>query len=456
MNAQSDLDIDLSSDEEFGGAGVPQNPSGAQQHQQQQQQQQQQQHHQYYGQSPSSAKGYGPGGRRMDFSPTPSPPPPPPSSSIYNAAATLASVGSSMDTSAAYGSIPTTQHPAPHAINTNNDNDGNANINNDDASTASNIHGVVDPMNGNDDASENGFVKDGSAESSSVRHASSPAVGASGTPINRSRTSIWVHFTRDPDYATNRRGRCVYCHNYYSCSSGSTGNMWRHIKRSHPEKAAQAAPLATHGNHSTPQPRPDATLSSIDNRPRKRQASLSSPINDQHVSAPVSARSMAALPYHGMPPPPQLPQSQLHMPQTPSQPGLYRLLEDPNASSALTTADPALNHIDPTAAGTESLAQALRMLLSITGRSVGSGTQPTAQSMLSSLLESRSAAPSADGLARSSLLSDVDSVNVGRGAAVDPTSIAHFVSAVGDAIRANSENSAQTQTQAQKTLAAYV
>ncbi|KAJ2783970.1 hypothetical protein GGI15_002400 [Coemansia interrupta] len=453
MNAQSDLDIDLSSDEEFGGAGAPQNPPGAH-YQQQPQPQQQLLQQQYYGQGPTAAKGYGPSsGRRMDFSPTPSPPPPP-GSSIYSAAATLASVGSAMDTGAAYGPAPSAQLAAPHPID---------NSSNDDAAAAAaSIHGAAEPINGNDDASENGFVKDGSAESSSVRHASSPAVGAGGTPVNRSRTSIWVHFTRDPDYATNRRGRCVYCHNYYSCSSGSTGNMWRHIKRSHPEKAAQAAPLATHGSHATPQPRADATLASIDNRPRKRQASLSSPINDHHPSAPVSARSMAAPPYHhAMPPPQQLPASQLNLPHTPSQPaGLYRVLEDPGASSALTAAAAAdaaaLGHIDPTAAGTESLAQALRMLLSITSRSVGPTAQPTAQSLLTSLLESRSAAAPADGLARPPVPSDADAAHSGRGAAVDPASIAHFVAAVGDAIRANAENTAHPQTQAQKTLAAYV
>ncbi|KAJ1955872.1 hypothetical protein EC988_001645 [Linderina pennispora] len=101
--------------------------------------------------------------------------------------------------------------------------------------------------------------KEPSVESAgSARQASSPA-GA--------RTGIWVHFTRDADYATNRRGRCVYCHNYYSCSSGSTGNMWRHIKRSHPEKIPNAAPLATHAAQEKPS----------DSRPRKRQATVAEP-----------------------------------------------------------------------------------------------------------------------------------------------------------------------------------
>ncbi|KAJ1947033.1 hypothetical protein FBU59_001923, partial [Linderina macrospora] len=103
--------------------------------------------------------------------------------------------------------------------------------------------------------------------------ASSGAAGGGGTGA---RTGIWVHFSRDADYAQNRRGRCVYCHNYYSCSSGSTGNMWRHIKRSHPEKIPNAAPLATHGqtpSKSEPAAAAAATAASgSDSRPRKRQA----------------------------------------------------------------------------------------------------------------------------------------------------------------------------------------
>ncbi|KAJ1650245.1 hypothetical protein GGF38_005882, partial [Coemansia sp. RSA 25] len=209
--------------------------------------------------------------RRMDFSPTPSPPPLPQQHqlhlqhqhqhqnqnqhlhqqsllSLHSHLPALAPSSAPALTSAAPSSLP---HLLPPA--------------------------APDSVNGDADGSDAGSVKDGSVESSSVRHASSPAVaGAAATPSSRARTSIWVHFTRDPDYATNRRGRCVYCHNYYSCSSGSTGNMWRHIKRSHPDKASAIAPVATQAAHQNAPPTPTpAHAPGADSRPRKRHASFS-------------------------------------------------------------------------------------------------------------------------------------------------------------------------------------
>ncbi|KAJ1812289.1 hypothetical protein LPJ75_003722, partial [Coemansia sp. RSA 2598] len=413
MNAQSDLDIDLSSEDEFGGAINDANAAHLQGH-----------------------KAFAPAARRMDFSPTPSPPPP--GSDAYNAAEALTSVG-------AGAAAPVTNTTA------------NTTTTMTTASAATTAAAPPDPANGNDEASENGFVKEGSVDSSSARHASSPAVGASSTPSARSRTSIWVHFTRDPDYATNRRGRCVYCHNYYSCSSGSTGNMWRHIKRSHPEKAAQAAPLATHGVLATPQQqRPDASsLASIDNRSRKRQASLSSPVNDHHPSAPTSARSVAGPPSFGT-----LPSAQ-HQQQPQSQSQLYRHPEETGSTAASAHAsDAALAHVDAASASTESLAQAMRLLLNATSRSVGSSAPSGTQALLATLLESRAAGHADDGLARPLARLNIEPssapVASGRsGAAVDPESVSRFVAAVSDAIRANAENAPPTLSRTQKALEAY-
>ncbi|KAJ1906250.1 hypothetical protein LPJ81_001450, partial [Coemansia sp. IMI 209127] len=193
------------------------------------------------------SKPHGSSGHRMDFSPTPSPPPGAAPHGIVHLDGHIPAAAGSHN-----GNAPAQPSPAP-------------------------LHGIApaDPANGNDGASESASHREGSVDSTSVRQPPSPAIASGSTPSARSRTSIWVHFTRDPDYATNRRGRCVYCHNYYSCSSGSTGNMWRHIKRSHPEKALQAAPLATHGLHPSPQVKLDAPLTALDSRPRKRQASLS-------------------------------------------------------------------------------------------------------------------------------------------------------------------------------------
>ncbi|KAJ2451526.1 hypothetical protein EV183_003560 [Coemansia sp. RSA 2336] len=189
-----------------------------------------------------------PNPRRMEFSPTPSPPPQLP--------ATFA--GASAE------ATPTPVAPLP---------------------VSAGFGAITHSTNGHGSGSEVGSVKDESVDSG-ARNAASPAAG---TPSARSRTSIWTHFTKDADYATNRRGRCVYCHNYYSCSSGSTGNMWRHIKRSHPEKAIQAAPLATHV--ATPQQLPKAEAN-----PRKRQASMSSPTSERRTSPapPIPAHSRSS------------------------------------------------------------------------------------------------------------------------------------------------------------------
>ncbi|KAJ2850188.1 hypothetical protein IWW36_002096 [Coemansia brasiliensis] len=186
-----------------------------------------------------------PNPRRMEFSPTPSPPPQLPA------------------TYAGTEATPTSVAPAP---------------------LSASFAGSAFSTNGHGSGSDVGSVKDESVDSG-ARNAASPTAG---TPSARSRTSIWTHFTKDADYATNRRGRCVYCHNYYSCSSGSTGNMWRHIKRSHPEKAIQAAPLATHA--ATPQ------LPKSESNPRKRQASLSSPTSERRASPapPIPAHSRSS------------------------------------------------------------------------------------------------------------------------------------------------------------------
>ncbi|KAJ1900053.1 hypothetical protein LPJ66_001725 [Kickxella alabastrina] len=254
------------------------------------------------------SKDYAPNTRRMDFSPTP----PPESAEALatesvphngiSATTTLSPLSAKLQADVGSTVVSSAHHASelPPAI--------------------TQLGGIEGSANDDDVASENCFVKEGSAESISARHASSPAIAATPS-ASRSRTSIWVHFTRDADYATNRRGRCVYCRNYYSCSSGSTGNMWRHIKRSHPEKAAHAAPLATHGLQTTPQQqqqRSEASILSSDSRSRKRQASMSSPIQE-HMMTPLqptfSARAGVPQYQQMLPPPPPSQQIQSHYQQ---------------------------------------------------------------------------------------------------------------------------------------------
>ncbi|KAJ2631985.1 hypothetical protein GGF44_003864, partial [Coemansia sp. RSA 1694] len=325
------------------------------------------------------------------------------------------------------------------------------------------------------DGSDAGSVKDGSVESSSVRHASSPAVaGAAATPSSRARTSIWVHFTRDPDYATNRRGRCVYCHNYYSCSSGSTGNMWRHIKRSHPDKASAIAPVATQAAHQNAPPTPTpAHAPGADSRPRKRHASFSSPSAEHMPRAHPQSRAAQRPHDDAYPEPPARAQRAHH--------------DDAGALS-------------PEAAGSssESLAQALKLVLSLGARPGAAGDRAGANAssaLLLGLLDNLNAAsapasasraadaapalPESPAAARAQRASSYrpagaapaapsnSLATIAEGASselpaprslyVDPGSIGRFVAAVADAIRANTASPAGTAgARARSTLKAYV
>ncbi|KAJ2083302.1 hypothetical protein H4R24_000949 [Coemansia sp. RSA 988] len=433
--------------------------------------------------------------RRMDFSPTPSPPPADATTAqapVYNGAHVLAP----SSVSAAYGGGPvsgsstsagssTAVYPAPVITHT---------------------------TNGRDDHSELGSAKEGSVESSVVHNPASPAVAHSGggnagtstTPAARSRTSIWVHFTRDPDYATNRRGRCVYCHNYYSCSSGSTGNMWRHIKRSHPEKATHAAPLATHGLQTTPQSKAETTPSAYDSRSRKRQASLSSPISD-HFGTPARPGTQG-YGQQSQQQQSQQPQSQ-QLSQQQSQQRLSvdsatRSLEEALSNELGSASHGAATDADSTSA--DSLVHALQLLLTLSGRGRASTAErPTAQahpsssaSLLAGLLDSLSAARNAPesgtsagdgsrlsrhvllpnrtssalapipeghytvenvcGIADAGLPGPTSYYDNRRGHA-NPDSINHFVSAISDAIRSNADaDLREPGARAQKTLRAYV
>ncbi|KAJ2744894.1 hypothetical protein GGI20_002586 [Coemansia sp. BCRC 34301] len=338
-------------------------------------------------------------------------------------------------------------------------------------------------INGDGDASDAGSVKDESVESSSVRHASSPAVaGAAATPSSRARTSIWVHFTRDPDYATNRRGRCVYCHNYYSCSSGSTGNMWRHIKRSHPDKASTIAPVATQAAHQNapPTPTPAHPSSSADSRSRKRHASFSSPSAEQAPRSNPQSRPTQR------PHDDSYPEAPLARAQRPHQDDFGALSPDAAGSSS------------------ESLAQALKLVLSLGARSNSAGDRTSSNAssaLLLGLLDNLNSASvsrsadSAPAIAESSATVRAQRTSpyrpAGAGAAtsnnglptiaegalsseqqaasrslrgfgtqadyVDPASIGRFVAAVADAIRANTEATSSTAGgRARKTLKAYV
>ncbi|KAJ2159013.1 hypothetical protein GGF46_003346 [Coemansia sp. RSA 552] len=428
--------------------------------------------------------------RRMEFSPTPSPPPPP---QAQAAPAAPTSFPPQPHSQSAQQQQQQQQHAAQPPFSGSQASPVSAPISASyggpeagGSSSSSNAYAAPPASNGRDDHSEVGSTKDDTAENGATRNPSSPAVAGAPatTPSARSRTSIWVHFTRDPDYATNRRGRCVYCHNYYSCSSGSTGNMWRHIKRSHPEKAAQAAPLATHGTHTTPQSKAEGPF---DSRPRKRQASQSSPVSER-LTTPVRAVAQQQSQGQALQTPQQ--QSQVQQPSQ-AQQQQQRPLTDAvvrNIEEAVYSAAP----LDADTTGADTLAHALRLLLTMTGRAHAdrfTASQPQSSSatllgLLDSLGASRSvsesdaaarssrlsyrgngglppipedrhAADHADGLADAGISAPVLRHSFGRQSLADPDGINQFVSAISDAIRANAET-ASGEDGSRRTLRAYV
>jgi len=44
---------------------------------------------------------------------------------------------------------------------------------------------------------------------------------------------VWKHFTKDPDYKTNKKARCNYCGQTYTCSADSTTEPSKHLKKFH-------------------------------------------------------------------------------------------------------------------------------------------------------------------------------------------------------------------------------
>ncbi|KAJ2770625.1 hypothetical protein IWQ56_002097 [Coemansia nantahalensis] len=270
--------------------------------------------------------------------------------------------------------------------------------------------------------------------------------------------------------------------------------MWRHIKRSHPEKATHAAPLATHGTHATPQPKAEDAQPSFESRPRKRQASMSSPVSER-FGTPASAARPGL---HGFGHPPHMAQhAQKQQPPPPPPPHGQRLslntatrnLEDA-IFQELGSSGPGLA-ADTDITSADNLVHALKLLLSLSGRSHGSigdrlsassahaHQQSTSTSVLSGLLDSLSAARNAAEAgdapallrppARGSLASIPEDHRVaGHGAdgaapysddrrgPADSDGLSQIVSAISDAVRASTAASEGPAARAQRTLHAIV
>ena len=47
------------------------------------------------------------------------------------------------------------------------------------------------------------------------------------------RSIVWRHFTRDPNFKENKKATCNKCNKSYTCSGGSTSNLLHHLGKKH-------------------------------------------------------------------------------------------------------------------------------------------------------------------------------------------------------------------------------
>jgi hypothetical protein len=64
----------------------------------------------------------------------------------------------------------------------------------------------------------------------------SEAAAKCAQAMAKPRGAIWMHFERLPDRDGKKMAKCIYCGREYVCNNSSTGNMWKHLKKAHPEK----------------------------------------------------------------------------------------------------------------------------------------------------------------------------------------------------------------------------
>jgi hypothetical protein len=58
------------------------------------------------------------------------------------------------------------------------------------------------------------------------------------------RSNIWNHFEKLPGFEQHRRVKCLHCDKHYVCNGSSTGNLWKHIKKAHPDVVVDQQPAA--------------------------------------------------------------------------------------------------------------------------------------------------------------------------------------------------------------------
>lgn len=50
------------------------------------------------------------------------------------------------------------------------------------------------------------------------------------------RSKVWNHFTKDSAFNESKKVSCNYCSTKYTCSGGSTSNLFKHLEKNHPIK----------------------------------------------------------------------------------------------------------------------------------------------------------------------------------------------------------------------------
>src|SRR5687767_13418497 len=47
---------------------------------------------------------------------------------------------------------------------------------------------------------------------------------------------VWKHFTKDPNYKSNKKASCNYCNKVYICSASTTSGILKHLQKVHASK----------------------------------------------------------------------------------------------------------------------------------------------------------------------------------------------------------------------------
>src|SRR5262245_44955989 len=79
-------------------------------------------------------------------------------------------------------------------------------------------------------------------ESMTTSQAAYEAAANFAQAVTRPKGVIWIHYDRIPDRDRKNMVKCRYCDQKYVCTNYGTGNMWKHLRKAHPEKIGDQKP----------------------------------------------------------------------------------------------------------------------------------------------------------------------------------------------------------------------